>query len=516
MHTNDDFRPAVSSNEWKVLIVDDDQEIHTVTMITLKRFKFLGKSVKFLNAYSAKEGKEMLSDNSDIAVAFIDVVMEEDDAGLKLIHFIRKELKNQLVKIILRTGQPGFAPERSVVVNYDINDYKEKTELTSQKLTTTLITALRSYQDLYIIECNRHGLKKIVESSSTIFRIQSVQIFTEGVLEQISALLRIESGSFFGQIFNGTADEIENQECRIISSAGKYQGMDGDNLFNNSLTNKHPLELIKEACQKEENIYKDNCFVIYFKTTNGIINIIYFEGIRQLDEWDIQLIEVFASNLTIALENIYLKEELDENQKEVIQTMGEMLEMRSSETSNHVKRVAEIGKVIGRAVNLSENELEILELAAAFHDIGKVVIPDSILNKPGKLTPEEFEIIKQHSATGSAILSKSNRLLFKYGAIIAGQHHEKYDGTGYPKGLKDQEIHLFGRIIAIADVFDALTNNRVYKKAWTFEEAVKYIEKQKGTHFDPVLIDKFMKNIVEIREIFEKYRPMQLPLLSTS
>jgi response regulator RpfG family c-di-GMP phosphodiesterase len=215
--------------------------------------------------------------------------------------------------------------------------------------------------------------------------------------------------------------------------------------------------------------------------------------------------EIFVSNLTIALENIYIKEELEENQKEVIQTMGEMLEMRSGEVSNHVKRVAEIGKIIGKAIGLNDSELAVLELAAAFHDIGKVSVPDKILNKPGKLTAEEYEILKQHSAIGCAILNKSNRPLFKYGAIIAGQHHEKYDGTGYPRGLKDQEIHLFGRIIAIAAIFDALICRRVYKKAWTFEEAVEYIEKQKGTQFDPALIEKFLDNIEEIKEIYRKY-----------
>lgn len=504
-NTNNDFQPAVSSNEWKVLIVDDDHEIHAVTMLTLKRFKFLNKPVKFLNAYSAKEGRKVLAKNSDIAVAFIDVVMEEDDAGLKLIHFIRKELKNRLVRIILRTGQPGIAPERSVVVNYDINDYKEKTELTSQKLTTTLITALRSCQDMNIIENNRQGLKRIIESSSTIFRIQSLQVFARGVLEQISTLMRNDSGSFFGQISSIGTGETPNRECRILSSAGKYSDLTGENLFNDWLKYQEPIEVILDACQQEETIYQDNRLVIFFKTTNEIKNVIYFEGVHNLDEWDRQLIEVFVSNLMIALDNIYLKEELDENQKEVIQTMGEILEMRSSKISHHVKRVAEIAKIIGTAVNLSYDELETLELAAAFHDIGKVIIPDNILNKQGKLTPEEFEIMKQHSTAGSAILSKSNRSLFKYGAIIAEQHHERYDGTGYPRGLKEKDIHLFGRIIAIADVFDALTSSRIYKQAWTFEEAVEYIEKQKGTQFDPDLIVRFLDNIEKIRVIYQKY-----------
>lgn len=167
---------------WKVLIVDDDEEIHHVTRFALKRFTFAGRTIQFVSAYSAKEGMDILDRYDDIAVALVDVVMEADDAGLRLVRHIRRVLNNKMIRIILRTGQPGMAPEQDVVVDYDINDYKEKTELTSQRLHTALITALRSYQDLMILDTNRQGLQQIIDSSASVFKVQSLSSLASYIL----------------------------------------------------------------------------------------------------------------------------------------------------------------------------------------------------------------------------------------------------------------------------------------------------------------------------------------------
>ena len=156
---------------WKVMIVDDDEEVHAVTKMVLGDFIFLGKSLTFVSAYSGEAAKQRLQENPDTAVILLDVVMETEDAGLQAARYIREELKNSFVRIILRTGYPGQAPERSVIIDYDINDYKEKTELTAQKLHTTLIAALRSYRDLKIIDGNRQGLQKIIEASPLYLQI---------------------------------------------------------------------------------------------------------------------------------------------------------------------------------------------------------------------------------------------------------------------------------------------------------------------------------------------------------
>ncbi|QEZ89014.1 multi-sensor domain-containing response regulator c-di-GMP phosphodiesterase, RpfG family [Aliarcobacter cibarius] len=205
-------------------------------------------------------------------------------------------------------------------------------------------------------------------------------------------------------------------------------------------------------------------------------------------------------------EDITASKELEEVQRDIIFTMGSIAEFKSKETGEHIKRVAKYSKILALAYGLDETEASMIELASPMHDIGKIAISDDILNKPTRLTFEEFEIIKTHTQKGYEMLSVSSRPLLKMAATIAYSHHEKYDGTGYPLGLKGENIPLYGRITAIADVFDALSQDRCYKKAWHIDDILEYIKKEEGTYFDPVLVDLFFKNIDTILEIKEKYQ----------
>ncbi|WP_044416062.1 HD domain-containing phosphohydrolase [Halarcobacter anaerophilus] len=203
---------------------------------------------------------------------------------------------------------------------------------------------------------------------------------------------------------------------------------------------------------------------------------------------------------------IKLHTELEETQREVIYKLGEIGETRSKETGNHVKRVAEYSKVLARKIGMPENEVKTLFAASPMHDIGKVGIPDSILNKPGKLNPQEWEFMQSHAEIGYNILKSSNRPILKAAAIISYTHHEKWNGKGYPRGLKKEDIHIYGRITAVADVFDALGSDRCYKKAWETEDILTFLNTQSGKHFDPDLIKVFMENVNEFLEIREKYK----------
>lgn len=193
--------------------------------------------------------------------------------------------------------------------------------------------------------------------------------------------------------------------------------------------------------------------------------------------------------------------EIEEIQKEIIFTMGSIGESRSKETGNHVKRVAEYSKILALNYGLDEEESEMLRQASPMHDIGKVAISDSILKKPGRLNDEEITIMKTHAQAGYEMLKSSNRPLLKTAAIVALEHHEKWDGTGYPRGLKEEEIHIYGRITAIADVFDALGSNRCYKKAWEDDKIFALLKEERGKHFDPKLIDIFFQNLDEFLKI---------------
>jgi len=202
------------------------------------------------------------------------------------------------------------------------------------------------------------------------------------------------------------------------------------------------------------------------------------------------------------IEDLYI--EIENTQKEIIFTMGAAGELRSKETGQHVKRVAEYSKLLALLFGLKSDDAELIKLASPMHDIGKVGIPDAILHKPGKLTVDEFKIMKTHAQLGYDMLKGSDRIILKSASIVAHEHHEKYDGSGYPRGLKGDNIHIFGRITAIADVFDALGSERIYKKAWPDEKILELFEKEKGKHFDPKLIELFVKN----KEKFYKIRDM--------
>jgi PAS domain S-box-containing protein len=212
---------------------------------------------------------------------------------------------------------------------------------------------------------------------------------------------------------------------------------------------------------------------------------------------------ILFNNITQVIE---LHQELEETQRDVILMMGELGETRSKETGYHVKRVAEYSRLLALKAGLPEEKAELLRNASPMHDIGKVGIPDDVLLKPGKLDADEWEIMQTHAELGYNVLKGSNRPLLKAAAIVAHQHHEKWDGSGYPQGLAGNKIHVFGRITAIADVFDALGSDRPYKQAWPLEKILDMFKEQRGKHFDPYLIDTFFEHLDEFIAIAERYK----------
>ena len=192
-----------------------------------------------------------------------------------------------------------------------------------------------------------------------------------------------------------------------------------------------------------------------------------------------------------------------ERERETLLRLAKAGEYRDEGTGNHVLRIARYCRIIAEGLNLSAEECADIELAAPMHDIGKVGIPDCILLKPGKLDPREIEIMRRHSMIGYDILKNSPSHYLQLGATIARSHHERFDGSGYPEGLRGEQIPFSARIVAVTDVFDALTTDRPYKRAWTFEKAIDYIGKSSGSHFDPVCVDAFLCRPDEVRTVYE-------------
>jgi len=479
----------------KVMIVDDEPEVHRITKITLNKFEFDNRPIEFLHAYSAVEAKKLLAINPDVALLLLDVVMEVDHAGLDVVKYVREELQNKMVRIVLRTGQPGQAPEDDVVTNYDINDYKDKTELTSQKLRTLLRASLRSYRDIRSLESNRQGLEKVIEASKGIFEKRALRQFVEGAQEQLSALLQLGETRLYD--VKQYAYEVKDQVLEPLLAGHA------------AIRLTEAPEILRQAMLNRSNVYNSNQMVLYCQNPRHHL-LFHIETTRQLNQIDTGLLSLFTENIIVALENIRLNEVIADNQREIIYRIGELVETRSKESGLHVKRVALYTEQFCHLMGMSEEQSELVKRASPLHDIGKVGIPDAILHKPGKLTPEEWEVMKTHAQLGQDMLSGSDLALFQIGATIAGNHHEKWNGSGYPRGLKGADIPLEGRIVALADVFDALGSDRCYKQAWPLDKVLALIEEEKGQHFDPLLVELMMANLDKFLEIREQNKDVYI------
>lgn len=500
----DDISPKdpVANPPWKILIIDDEPDIHEVTQMSLANFEFGGRGLQFLNAYSAQQAKDILLETTDIAVALVDVVMENEHAGLDLIKVIREELNNEFIRLILRTGQPGQAPERKVIREYDINDYKEKTELTSQKLYSTIYTSLRSYRDLVALDNNRQGLEHIIHASAHLFTSQNLNEFIQGVLEQLVALLYLGDDAFYIGC-ECVAFEHDQGNATVVAATGRFTDSIGKKPADS--LDEHVFQLINEAHCQKKSILRHNEFIGYFEPHTGREDVIYVNSPQPLSHHDLGMIELFLHNVSIAYENAILRNEIEGTQRDMLYMLGESIETRSKETGQHVRRVSAYCRLIALGVGLSEHEANIIEIASPLHDFGKIGIPDRILHNPGKLEGEDWDIMKSHATIGFELLNNSNRETLKAAAIIAGQHHEHWDGKGYPKGIKGEEIHLYARIGAIADVYDALGSKRCYKDAWPIEEIIDYLKDASGQQFDPTLINWVIDNIEAMKLVRKLY-----------
>jgi len=220
---------------------------------------------------------------------------------------------------------------------------------------------------------------------------------------------------------------------------------------------------------------------------------------------DKDLLHIFSTNMALAFDNVILNQDIVDTQKEILFTIGDVVETRSKETAHHIKRVVEYSRLVAKAAGLDDDDMDLLANASPMHDIGKIGIPDGILNKPGPLSADEFEIMKGHAAIGYEILRKSQRPILKTGAMIALQHHERWDGTGYPARLAGEDIHLFARITSIVDVFDALCQKRVYKSPWEPSDAKDFIDSSRGTGFEPRLVEAFDAVFDEVLDVRERF-----------
>jgi signal transduction histidine kinase len=295
-----------AGRRWKVAVIDDDQAVHDGTRFALSDYSLNGQPLEILSAYSAAEGRELMRAHPDIAAVLLDVIMETDTAGLDLVGFIRDDLHNETVRIILRTGQPGQAPERRVIVDYDINDYKAKTELTADKLFTSLTAALRSYQQLERMVQTRRGLEVIIDAASTLYDFKSMQRLAGGVLTQIASLLNVDCAGILVLRDGGAA----GGDFSVLAGSGCYSQYVG--CSSAPMLGVELRQMVEAAFRRREHEFQSHRSVLYIRTGSGREVVVLLEAPKELSETDRALIEIFGSRLSIAFDNVILYHQLQD------------------------------------------------------------------------------------------------------------------------------------------------------------------------------------------------------------
>ena len=467
--------------KWRILVIDDDDSIHQVTKLVLSDVEIESRQLDIVSAYSSAQAQEILKVDDDFCMAFVDVVMETDHAGLELVEWIRKDLKNQNIRLVLRTGQAGTAPEAKVIREFDINDYKEKTDFTSNKMVTTVYASIRAYRDIMTIQKSLDAFKKLIKATHHLLQIDQFQPFASAALEHLLTLMEVESSALY--IARSQVDFEHSRKDLIIACTGKY--VSESNSLEKSDIDEEVKRVITQAFETKAHVTSNRYFVGYYETANNSASVLYVEFDEDTEHFKASLAELYATNVALILENLTKQHEVERTQRELLYVVSESVEMRSKETGAHVRRVALLCQMLARKIGLDASLVEAIKQAAPLHDIGKIGIPERILHKPGKLDDEEWEIMKTHAEIGAQLLSKSDASVSKLGARLAHFHHENWDGSGYPQGLTGDDIPIEARIMAIVDVFDALGSTRCYKAAWSNDEIKGLIMQERGKKFDP-------------------------------
>jgi signal transduction histidine kinase/CheY-like chemotaxis protein len=351
--------PTARPEVWKILVVDDEPEIHAVTKLSIGDLKFEHKKLELLSAMSGEEARKILIKEPDIAVALIDIVMETEDAGLRLVEFIRNELDNQRIRLIIRTGQPGAAPERYVIDHYDIDDYKEKTELTTQRLYATLRTILKAYRDLTIIDINRQGLEKILTAAPDLYRLQPMEHFLEGILTQITSLCPIGKNSLIATINSAIAMPDEDSNVvEIRAGTGKF--IDNHN-------DPSSADIITQTCESilrnksPKKALPENSLLLPMALHDNILGFIYLEEVSFLTDDDRSLIQIMATQCAAALKNLYLYNHLEKaNQQN--ERKNQFLGMAAHDLRNPITVIQGYGELLKSDISdkLDTEQLEYL------------------------------------------------------------------------------------------------------------------------------------------------------------
>ncbi len=478
------------TSPWKVMIADDEPAFRTLASRYLCNLSFEGRLIEILEASSAAEAKQILREHDNIAVILLDVRMESPNAGYDLVRHIRETMGNHSVRIVLASGLFERKSREIAIVDYDVNDAIDKADILDARLCTTVIKALRSYRDILRVNASLNAVTENGRPGGEI--AEECDRMLESCLAAASCTSR--SGNL-----SGLVGSCRLESMKLVAGCGRFTAYRSAHLTE-TLYEDPIISML--ACVKDHRpIVTPNSFTAAYAPTNSTMGVIHIEQTEPFAPHTLDLIRLVSPNLVTSISCIITADNGLSRDVETMSTIHALVSTRSRETGKHVRRVGLTSEHLALLVGVGEREAETIGYAAQLHDVGKVGVPDNVLHKPGHLTEMEYQLMMIHTRLGHRILSANSSTLFSTAATIALNHHERWDGQGYPNKLHGEDIPLAGRIVAICDVFDALTHERSYRKAMTIKRAVGIIRKEHGRAFDPRLTDLFLNHIDEFLAI---------------
>ena len=477
------------SKPWVILSIDDDPPVHELTRLLISDFVFEGRplEIHFLN--SGLEARSFMQQHGDVALLFLDVIMESDAAGLELARYIRDDLGNHFSRIVLRTGQSGQAPEEAVIREYDIDGYLAKTEMGPARMHSILYSMLRSYRDICSLQRNRLALSQVVESITSINSTDNLTSFASALLNQIAALMSgVQDAMLLERVKKSGLDSF----C-ILASSGRFSSRLGECSIDS--LEERVQERISDAIEHSESKQQDNFYIFYNQVSVGMECLLYIENSKEMSTAEIKLLDLFIYHVGLTHGSLLRKEKAVEGQRMLIRILGESIDTQPKESQAHQHRVGEICRLLAALSGMDREEVEMIARAAPLHDIGKSLIPNHIIDKSGKLDADEWSLMQHHTQLGYELLNRAESPTLRMAAAIAWQHHEQWDGQGYPQHLKGDDIELAARITLIADVFDSLCTDASYRNAVSEEEALNMIKDESGSRLIPHWLTSFLRTL---------------------
>jgi response regulator RpfG family c-di-GMP phosphodiesterase len=470
---------------WKILIVDDEPEVHAVTKLALSDFSFLGRGLEFHSAYSGEEARELATQHPDAAIVLLDVVMETDDAGLHVAKFIREDLGNRFTRIILRTGQPGQAPERTVIVNYDINDYKSKTELTAQKLFTAVMSSLRSYRDIISIDHSRHGLEKVIASSTNLFALQSMEHFVDGLVQQLSWVI---GGA--RQTLYAAAGRSPHPEQMVIRAA---YGEDADNLMNQQIKAALPKKVLPEVDKviRSHGIYYGDDFVLAYCPSQcrpqGAL--LCLTGLsRPLVDSEKELLQLFADNVQLAHDNVTCLQDTDELLAGLVARLMTLEQEQVAQSIERQSGFVQVTHAIALAQGMSKSRAQQTATAATLYERAEELFAVMDDQPASKVSPCQ-ERLKR--AVRPLHMAESDMAQIAYRAL--SERLERWDGLGLPAGKQGDAVALESQVLVLASHFCRLQQQDI-----SSEQLVDRLNAERDRHYSSALLDVVIDNLSEL------------------